>query len=79
MTGGCVEHGGVPGLETIALPGSQQSPVFVVGFPRSGTTLLEQMLDAHPDFRSMDERAYIHELIESMELAGQRTRATWPT
>lgn len=54
-----------------ASPDARQ-PVFVVGFPRSGTTLLEQMLDAHPDFRSMDERAYIHELIEGMELAGQR-------
>ncbi|WP_424683401.1 tetratricopeptide repeat-containing sulfotransferase family protein [Frateuria sp. YIM B11624] len=53
-------------------PASRQSPVFVVGFPRSGTTLLEQMLDAHPDFRSMDERAFIHELTERMELAGQR-------
>jgi len=29
------------------------------------------MLDAHPDFQSMDERAYIHELIERMEAAGQ--------
>ncbi len=48
------------------------SPIFVVGFPRSGTTLLEQMLDAHPDFRSMDERAFIHDLTERMELAGQR-------
>ncbi|MEO7052306.1 MAG: sulfotransferase [Rhodanobacter sp.] len=48
-----------------------QQPVFVVGFPRSGTTLLEQMLDAHPDFRSMDERAFIHQLTEAMELAGQ--------
>src|SRR5690606_2380146 len=44
-------------------PGPRESRVFVVGFPRSGTTLLEQMLDAHPDFQSMDERAYIHELI----------------
>jgi Flp pilus assembly protein TadD len=52
-------------------PGPRESPVFVVGFPRSGTTLLEQMLDAHPDFQSMDERAYIHELIERMEAAGQ--------
>lgn len=52
-------------------PDRRQSPVFVVGFPRSGTTLLEQMLDAHPDFQSMDERAFIHELIERMELAGQ--------
>lgn len=52
-------------------PDSRHSPVFVVGFPRSGTTLLEQMLDAHPDFRSMDERSYVHDLIEAMALAGQ--------
>lgn len=52
-------------------PRSNESPVFVVGFPRSGTTLLEQMLDAHPDFRSMDERAFIYELIKRMQLAGQ--------
>ncbi|MDE2307062.1 MAG: sulfotransferase [Xanthomonadaceae bacterium] len=49
-----------------------RQPVFVVGFPRSGTTLLEQMLDAHPDFRSMDERAFIHDLIEAMEMTGQQ-------
>lgn len=55
----------------MAAPASRQSPVFVVGFPRSGTTLLEQMLDAHPDFRSMDERAFIHELTERMEQVGQ--------
>lgn len=52
-------------------PATASQPVFVVGFPRSGTTLLEQMLDAHPDFRSMDERAFIHDLIERMEAAGQ--------
>ncbi|RUL70298.1 sulfotransferase family protein [Dyella choica] len=52
-------------------PHSEQSPLFVVGFPRSGTTLLEQMLDAHPDFCAMDERAFVHELIERMSLAGQ--------
>jgi Flp pilus assembly protein TadD len=55
----------------LSAPSSAQSPVFVLGFPRSGTTLLEQMLDAHPDFRAMDERAFIHELTERMELAGQ--------
>jgi Flp pilus assembly protein TadD len=52
-------------------PKSHESPLFVVGFPRSGTTLLEQMLDAHPDFRSMDERAFIYELIKRMQLTGQ--------
>lgn len=29
--------------------------VFLVGFPRSGTTLLEQALASHPDVRSMEE------------------------
>lgn len=56
----------------LASPPMLQSPVFVIGFPRSGTTLLEQMLDAHPDFRSMDERGYVYQLIERMENAGQR-------
>ncbi len=52
-------------------PSMLRSPVFVIGFPRSGTTLLEQMLDAHPDFCSMDERGYVYQLIERMEHAGQ--------
>ena len=30
--------------------------VFLVGFPRSGTTLLEQVLDSHPDIEAMQER-----------------------
>jgi len=30
--------------------------VFLVGFPRSGTTLLEQVLASHPDVASMQER-----------------------
>ncbi len=55
----------------VASPSMLCSPVFVIGFPRSGTTLLEQMLDAHPDFRSMDERGYVYQLIERMERAGQ--------
>ncbi len=31
--------------------------VFLVGFPRSGTTLLEQVLASHPDVAAMEERA----------------------
>ncbi|MEW5836823.1 MAG: sulfotransferase [Pseudomonadota bacterium] len=66
---GCTAHAH---WRPLVAPSSRQSPVFVVGFPRSGTTLLEQMLDAHPEFRSMDERAFIHELTERMEQVGQR-------
>ncbi|OOG59517.1 tetratricopeptide repeat-containing sulfotransferase family protein [Rhodanobacter sp. C03] len=43
-------------------PEAHDSPVFVVGFPRSGTTLLEQMLDAHPGLQSMDENPFFSRL-----------------
>jgi tetratricopeptide (TPR) repeat protein len=38
---------------------TQGSPIFIVGFPRSGTTLLEQVLDAHPQLQSMDEQPFL--------------------
>lgn len=44
----------------LVAPDVNDSPVFVVGFPRSGTTLLEQMLDAHPDLQSMDENPFFN-------------------
>ena len=40
--------------------GSRPAPahrhVFLLGFPRSGTTLLEQVLAGHPDVTAMEER-----------------------
>lgn len=33
----------------------ENPPVFLIGFPRSGTTLLEQVLDAHPGIQAMEE------------------------
>ena len=50
------------------------SPVFVVGFPRSGTTLLEQMLDAHPLLCSMDEQPFLQQLVDGLERQGY----AWP-
>tara|TARA_R110000868_G_scaffold1157_5_gene8862 strand:- start:10528 stop:12324 length:1797 start_codon:yes stop_codon:yes gene_type:complete len=35
--------------------GHRAAPVFLVGFPRSGTTLLDQIIDAHPDFHVIEE------------------------
>ncbi|MBD9479484.1 tetratricopeptide repeat-containing sulfotransferase family protein [Pseudoxanthomonas sp. PXM02] len=51
-------------------PFAGESPTFIVGFPRSGTTMLEQMLDAHPGYASMDERATLQRCIEHMEKRG---------
>ncbi len=51
---------------TLKAPDAAQSPVFIVGFPRSGTTLLEQMLDAHPRLQSMDERPFFNILADQL-------------
>ena len=37
-------------------------PIFIVGFPRSGTTMVEQTLTAHPRISAGDELPTIHEL-----------------
>lgn len=50
----------------LSAPDASQSPVFIVGFPRSGTTLLEQMLDAHPRLQSMDERPFFNILVDQL-------------
>ena len=47
-------------------------PVFVVGFPRSGTTLLEQLLDAHPALQSFDEQPFLQKCILRMQDMGLR-------
>jgi tetratricopeptide (TPR) repeat protein len=36
-----------------------QRVALLTGFPRSGTTLLEQLLDAHPDLVSSEERDFV--------------------
>lgn len=46
------------------------SPIFVVGFPRSGTTMLEQMLDAHSGLASMDERPFMQAVAERLQQHG---------
>jgi tetratricopeptide (TPR) repeat protein len=41
-------------------------PIFVLGFPRSGTTLVEQTLSAHPRIAAGDELPFIAEVAELM-------------
>jgi tetratricopeptide (TPR) repeat protein len=45
--------------ETLPQAASDARHVFLLGFPRSGTTLLEVVLDGHPDIVSLEE----HELL----------------
>jgi tetratricopeptide (TPR) repeat protein len=52
-------------LPRAATAQGQPQPIFIVGFPRSGTTLVEQMLCAHPAIAGGDELPMIHALTQS--------------
>lgn len=45
--------------------------VFLIGFPRSGTTLLEQVLAAHPGVNSMEERDCLDDSIREFETTAE--------
>ena len=62
---GC-DAGDIARWDHAGAPSYLESPVFIVAFPRSGTTLLEQTLDAHPRLKSMDEQPYLQNAIERL-------------
>lgn len=39
------------------------TPVFLIGFPRSGTTLMEQILDSHPRIQALEEKSTVSQLV----------------
>src|SRR5712691_10974619 len=41
-------------------------PIFILGFPRSGTTLVEQTLSAHPRICAGDELPFVNEITDAM-------------
>lgn len=47
--------------------GSRPAPVFFVGFPRSGTTLLEQMLGAHGSILGSEEMPFLGQALQQAE------------
>jgi tetratricopeptide (TPR) repeat protein len=46
---------------------ASQRPIFIVGMPRSGTTLVEQILASHPDVHGAGELMKINEIVDNME------------
>jgi tetratricopeptide (TPR) repeat protein len=42
-------------------------PIFIVGFPRSGTTLIEQTLSVHPKIAAGDELPFINDITQIMQ------------
>lgn len=52
-------------LESMAGRGAASTmPVFVIGMPRSGTTLVEQILASHPDIHGAGELPHMQRLID---------------
>ncbi|NDP47068.1 MAG: tetratricopeptide repeat protein [Sulfuriferula multivorans] len=43
------------------------SPVFLLGFARSGTTLLEQILDSHPLLQTLGEKGTVDAMVKEFE------------
>jgi hypothetical protein len=58
----------VAAIEAVArrtpLAPGMPAPIFIVGFPRSGTTLVEQMLSAHSVISAGDELGYVSRLTQ---------------
>jgi tetratricopeptide (TPR) repeat protein len=52
--------------------GGGSAPTFLVGFPRSGTTLLEQVLSSHGQVSSMEERECLSQVVADLALAPAR-------
>ncbi len=50
-------------------------PIFVVGMPRSGTTLVEQILASHPDVHGAGELKTLDDIVSTVHQAGRITRS----
>ena len=48
-------------LPTARVRSDVAQPIFILGFPRSGTTLLEQVLASHPQVQAGGELPFVHE------------------
>ncbi|MHC4976583.1 MAG: tetratricopeptide repeat-containing sulfotransferase family protein [Planctomycetota bacterium] len=55
-----IERMGSSGLE-------DETALFIVGMPRSGTTLLEQVLGAHSRVHAMGERPYVTDIVKHLK------------
>jgi tetratricopeptide (TPR) repeat protein len=58
-----------------ALLDATPCPAFLLGFPRSGTTLMEQVLLAHPGVRSIDEEEILGETLRALPRSIGRSMA----
>ncbi len=58
---------------------AEPAPAFIVGFPRTGTTLLEQILNAHPALHATDELPVLQPVRDVLQehFVGREAYPTW--
>jgi len=61
----------------VGCPSEDRVPIFIVGMPRSGTTLLEQILACHPQVHGCGELTTLGDLLRSGQLDTAGDRTTW--
>jgi len=65
-------------LDSLAGIGHESSaPVFIVGMPRSGSTLVEQILSSHPRVHGAGERSDLNLLVEETGRRHERVFPEW--
>lgn len=57
----------VAGWTALPAAGDAPRPAFLLGFPRSGTTLLDSMLGAHPDVSLLEESATEQVMVAALD------------
>lgn len=65
-----------PGAIPSPQPGADATPVFIVGMPRSGTTLLEQILCSHPQVHGAGELKDLHDALAAHPATGPLSDAS---
>ncbi|MDE2196934.1 MAG: sulfotransferase, partial [Gammaproteobacteria bacterium] len=56
------------GEPAVSAAAQVQSPVFIVGFPRSGTTLIDQILSSHPRLLVLEEKESLYDALNDFLL-----------
>ncbi|HEY2347025.1 MAG TPA: sulfotransferase [Xanthomonadaceae bacterium] len=61
VRGGCLRT-----WNSIDAPGLPAAPAFLIGFPRSGTSLLNQVLDGHSRIQALEEKPPAQKMLEAV-------------